>query len=264
MAGGALVARDAGLDVRAVTVGRCSVHSTGTACCRRIAATTSRAHSTFAVLHRARRQWASCGGVLRGETPTHPVLADRGWWHRADRFFCQPVQAVQSVGTRSLQKSGTAARPLLITGATGTLGRAFARICSRRGLSHLLLPRQRLDIADLASVTAAVERYRPWAIVNAAGYVAGRPRRHRYRPLLSGEHARAETLAAVCARPSGARGFSCDLVFDGERASPYTETDAPCAAECVRPQKAEAKQVRSQLHPGALVVRTSSFFGPWD
>ncbi|HEV7821932.1 MAG TPA: family 1 glycosylhydrolase, partial [Burkholderiales bacterium] len=139
-------------------------------------------------------------GLARGETPTHPVLADRGWWHRADRFFCQPVQAVQSVGTRSLQTSEAAARPLLITGATGTLGRAFARICSRRGLSHLLLPRQRLDIADLASVTAAVERYRPWAIINAAGYVRVDDAEFDIERCFRENTQGPQMLASVCAR----------------------------------------------------------------
>ena len=44
---------------------------------------------------------------------------------------------------------------LLITGATGTLGKAFARVCEQRGLSYYLLTRQELDIAELESVNAA-------------------------------------------------------------------------------------------------------------
>ena len=39
-------------------------------------------------------------------------------------------------------------RPLVITGATGTLGRAFGRICEQRGIEHRLLSRNELDIAD--------------------------------------------------------------------------------------------------------------------
>src|SRR4051812_50044611 len=65
--------------------------------------------------------------------------------------------------------------PLLITGATGTLGRAFARICDLRGLDHCLTSRAQLEIAETASVAAALERFRPWAVINTAGYfrVAG-------------------------------------------------------------------------------------------
>src|SRR4051812_50216803 len=63
--------------------------------------------------------------------------------------------------------------PLLITGATGTLGRAFARICDLRGLDHCLTSRAQLEIAETASVAAALERFRPWAVINTAGYFRG-------------------------------------------------------------------------------------------
>lgn len=61
--------------------------------------------------------------------------------------------------------------PVLICGATGSLGRAFARLCKRRGLEYMLLSRQDVDIADSNSVDAALDRFRPWAVINAAGYV---------------------------------------------------------------------------------------------
>ncbi len=62
-------------------------------------------------------------------------------------------------------------QPILITGATGTLGRAFARICAQRDLGYVVLTRQEMDIANPASVESAVLRHRPWAIINASGYV---------------------------------------------------------------------------------------------
>jgi dTDP-4-dehydrorhamnose reductase len=91
-------------------------------------------------------------------------------------------------------------RPLLITGATGTLGRAFARICDLRGLDHCLTSRAQLEIAEMASVTAALERIRPWAVINTAGYVrvadAEREPERCFR-----ENARsAANLALACAR----------------------------------------------------------------
>ena len=42
------------------------------------------------------------------------------------------------------------ARPILITGATGTLGPGLRRICAHRGLAHVLTGRAEIDIADEA------------------------------------------------------------------------------------------------------------------
>ena len=64
-----------------------------------------------------------------------------------------------------------AVRPILITGATGTLGRAFARICAHRGLAHVLTSRAELDITDEESIGAALDRVKPWAVINTAGFV---------------------------------------------------------------------------------------------
>src|SRR5947209_18134441 len=61
--------------------------------------------------------------------------------------------------------------PLLITGATGTLGRAFARVAGQRGQTFRLTTRQQLDVADPASVSHMLEKLHPWAVVNTAGYV---------------------------------------------------------------------------------------------
>ena len=61
--------------------------------------------------------------------------------------------------------------PLLITGRTGTLGRAFRRVCHIRGLEAVCLDRVELDIADADATAQALQRYQPWAVVNTAGYV---------------------------------------------------------------------------------------------
>jgi dTDP-4-dehydrorhamnose reductase len=72
----------------------------------------------------------------------HPVLDQPGWWRRDSRFY-HPVPKASA----SCRVTG-APRPILITGATGTLGRAFSRVCEIRGLDHVLTSRRELDIAD--------------------------------------------------------------------------------------------------------------------
>ncbi|MCA3254392.1 MAG: sugar nucleotide-binding protein [Alphaproteobacteria bacterium] len=184
----------------------------------------------------------------------HPVLETPGWWHRPERVYGAAAAA-----------PATAGRPLLITGATGTLGRAFARLAEHRGLAHVLTPRVDLDITDEASIEAAIARLQPWAIVNTAGFVrvadAEQERDACFRANTTGP----ERLAAACARHGlPLVTFSSDLVFDGQLGRPYLETDPARPTSVYGASKAAAEQRVLDIWPETLVVRTSAFFGPWD
>jgi dTDP-4-dehydrorhamnose reductase len=189
----------------------------------------------------------------------HPVLDRAGWWRRDLRFYRPPLMA-----SNKCQLAGSPRR-LLITGATGTLGRAFSRICALRGLDHVLVSRKEMDIADPASVAAALACHRPWAVINTAGYVcvadAERDPETCFRENATG----AEVLARTCAEAGlPLLTFSSDLVFDGRAERAYIETDE-VAPRCVYgASKAEAERRVLSVHPDTLVIRTSAFFGPWD
>jgi dTDP-4-dehydrorhamnose reductase len=166
---------------------------------------------------------------------------------------------------RSVEKGGEKTRTLLITGATGTLGSAFARLCERRGLSYRLLTRGELDIADAVQVSSVLDALQPWAVVNAAGYVRVDDA-EREPELCRRENTHGpSTLAETCAgRGVALLTFSSDLVFDGAKREPYVEGDATAPLNVYGESKAEAERLVTQAHEGALVVRTSAFFGPWD
>jgi len=203
--------------------------------------------------------------LAAGIVPKHPVLAVPGWWKRADRFYAVPMDVPKAVPLAAGPDDDQRGAPVLITGATGTLGRAFARICEQRGIDHRLLSRRELDIADAGSVQAALEEHHPWAIINTAGYVrvddAERDRERCFRENTLG----AQNLASICARNRIALvTFSSDLVFDGERDAPYVESDAPAPLNVYGRTKAEAESRVLAACPDALVVRSSAFFGPWD
>lgn len=158
-----------------------------------------------------------------------------------------------------------AANPILITGAHGTLACAFERICHTRGLAAVTLPRAELDIAEPARIEAALRRHKPWAVVNAAGYVrvddAETDEARCWRENTAGPAA----LAAACAAHElPLLTFSSDLVFDGRQAEPYTESSPTSPLNVYGRSKAEAEKQVLAHHPAALVVRTSAFFGPWD
>jgi dTDP-4-dehydrorhamnose reductase len=186
----------------------------------------------------------------------HPVLDTPGWWRREDRYYMPPP--AKGAQLRNC-------RPLLISGATGTLGRAVARLCKHRGLEHVLLSRAEMDIADPDSVRAAIEQYRPWALVNAAGYVRVADADREEAACMRQNALGAGCLAEMCKRYSLALvTFSSDLVFDGKSGRPYVELDQTSPVCTYGRSKAEAEARVLNRYPDALVIRTSAFFGPWD
>jgi dTDP-4-dehydrorhamnose reductase len=205
--------------------------------------------------------------LASGRPLSHPVLQGQGWWRRPGRFLAKPVAtrtAVADIAERGAFRS-TFPQPILITGATGTLGRAFARICERRNLAYHVLTRQEMDIADPASVEAAIVRFKPWAIINAGGYVRVDDAEGDVERCMR-ENAHGPTVLALAAIRHALRfmTFSSDLVFDGTLDRPYVESDKVAPLGVYGRSKADAERRVLDSDPQALVIRTSAFFGPWD
>ena len=194
----------------------------------------------------------------------HPALDSPGWWGRPDRLR-YPSASTGAAQIAAPPRRRGRLRPILVTGRTGTLGRAFSLACDTRALSHVLADRRRLDLAVAASVAAALDEVRPWAVINTAGYVrvdeAELEPERCFRENTTG----AATLARECARRSlPLLTFSSDLVFDGLGQTPYVESDAVAPLNLYGRSKAEAERLVLASDASALVVRTSAFFGPRD
>jgi len=211
-------------------------------------------------------------GLMRelsaGRTPSHPVLRGQGWWRRSGRFLCPPVatrSAVTPLPVEHRRPKGEVVQPILVIGANGTLGRAFARHCEERSLACHVLTRHEMDMANPFSVEQTIIRYRPWAIVNAGGYVRVDDAEQDCEKCFRENTQGPSILAVACARHDiQLLTFSSDLVFDGRRETPYVESDPVSPLNAYGRSKAEAERKVLATLPGSLVVRTSSFFGPWD
>jgi dTDP-4-dehydrorhamnose reductase len=194
----------------------------------------------------------------RGERFDHPVLDLPGWWKRPGR--CHARRRFEM-----LPRDCSRARPILITGATGTLGQAFSRICAHRGLAHVLTSRAELDITDEASIAVALDRYKPWAVINTAGFVRTWEADQKVDECFRANVTGPELLATAC-KLHGIPlvTFSSDLVFDGKLGRSYIEPDKPAPSCEYGRSKAEAEARLMAIDADALIVRTSAFFGPWD
>ena len=197
-------------------------------------------------------------------TFVHPVIESPGWWRRADRLYsCIDVE--DRCEQPGVADSPNNTRPILVAGGTGTLGRAFARVCESRGLAYRACTRREMNLGDSASIATMLDETNAWAVVNAAGYVrvddAERDQGACFRDNCEG----ATALAAACkARGLAFLSFSSDLVFDGWRNQPYVERDAVRPLNTYGRSKVAAERAVLGVLPSALVVRTSAFFGPWD
>ncbi|WP_445633924.1 family 1 glycosylhydrolase [Nostoc sp. DSM 114161] len=211
--------------------------------------------------------------LATGHKPNHPLLDIPGWWHRKERLLYPAVSCPSSSPaspfterSRSmLPRPPASSRPLAIVGATGTLGRAFARLCQLRGIPYRLLTRKDMDIADSASVNKVLAELRPWAVVNAAGYVRVDDAEREPDICLKANAEGPAILATACAQHNvGLLTFSSDLVFDGAESNPYVETDTVAPLNVYGCSKVLAEKLVLRANPASLVIRTSAFFGPWD
>lgn len=193
--------------------------------------------------------------LCRSNEFRHPVLDVQGWWRRPERF----LTGVQ------FRAPNHDARLILVLGGEGILGKALGRICDLRGLPHKLLSRRETNICQPESIASAVRLYRPWAVINAAGYTridaAEKERANCFAVNTQG----AAMAAGVC-RKEGLpfATISSDLVFDGEKMGAYDEGDAPRALSAYGSSKEKAEEEVSRRNPNALILRTSPLFGPWS
>lgn len=189
--------------------------------------------------------------LSQGSELKHPVLAQPGWWNR------------KLVAENILPHSTL--KPIVIIGKSGVLGQAFARICEQRAIDYELLGRSELDIRDMRAIEDSIHRYQPWAIVNAAGYVQVDTAETEPRICFSSNTQGAENLAKLCAEHQiSLMSFSSDLVFDGRQTKPYLESDSPNPLNVYGQSKVQAEQQMLNAWPKTLIIRTSSFFSPWD
>lgn len=211
--------------------------------------------------------------LTRGSEFNHPVLDVQGWWHRPMRFKYnftvsdtgKRIEAPTNADWRTTTETWEDARPLLITGASGTLGRAFAKLCQQRGLAHRLVSRREMDIADAPSVERMIAETKPWAIINTAGFVRVDDAEFESDACFRENTNGAATLAESCrAHNIKFVTFSSDLVFDGEQNAAYVESDTPRPLNIYGESKLLAERRVLETLPAALVIRTSAFFGVWD
>lgn len=205
--------------------------------------------------------------LATGEGGRHPAAEGPGWWRRDIRLAFKPVfrwpETPQPRSSWQAEPAGQ--RPLLITGASGTLGRALARACEWRGIAYRLTARAELSLDDDQSIARVLDESHAWGVINAAGWVRVDEAQSQPEACFAANHLGAVRLARACAqRGTPFVGFSSDLVFNGAKGGPYTESDIAMPLNVYGASKMRAE--RDILGGGGspLMIRTAAFFSPYD
>ncbi len=151
---------------------------------------------------------------------------------------------------------------ILVTGAGGMLGGYVVQVSTERGNATLGLPHDELDITDARALTAALEEFRPDAVVNAAAYtdVDGAETDEAGAMALNDT---AAGLVAAAAERVGAKVVypSSDYVFDGTQRNPYVESDVTGPVSAYGRSKQAGETSVAISNPRHLIARTSWLFG---
>lgn len=151
---------------------------------------------------------------------------------------------------------------LLVLGASGNLGSALA--AELTGAHQPILRRHDdYDLRDLAALARDLRREKPDAVINCAGYTR-----------VDDAEGEAETAMAVNGEAPGKLAGLCreagvvfvqpgtDYIFDGKKAAPYLESDAPNPLNVYGRTKLAGERAVIAAHPeGHLILRTSWLFG---
>jgi len=106
---------------------------------------------------------------------------------------------------------------------------------------------------------------RPWAVINCAGWVRVDDAEVGAAGCLAANFTGNMALAGACAcRDIHYTCFSSDLVFDGQIDRAYVEGDEPAPLNVYGLSKARADAALQAAAGRALIIRTASFFSPYD
>lgn len=125
------------------------------------------------------------------------------------------------------------------------------------------LDRNQADITDASLLSRAISRAEPDVIVHAAAFTAvddcERQPELAFRVNAEGTG----NLAQICRQSDIPMLYlSTDYVFDGEKASPYVETDSPAPLNVYGKSKLKGERYVADLVESFWIVRTSWLFGP--
>ena len=151
---------------------------------------------------------------------------------------------------------------ILITGGSGQLGHELFQEGQTLGF-HLLTPtHHQMDITDVNAVKNFINIHRPACVVNAAAYTQVDQAEIEESLAFAVNKTGCANLARICAKNDiPLVQISTDYVFDGQKKSPYNESDPISPIGVYGRSKAKGEtEIRSKLREH-VILRTSWLYG---
>lgn len=152
---------------------------------------------------------------------------------------------------------------VIVTGGTGQLATAIAKLCTQSKNSYIITSIEELDICSMKSVSRGVQDAD--IVINCAAYTNVEAAEENIEEATRINRDGVANIAKV-ARERGIKliHISTDFVFggDNERTTPYHEQEAPSPINVYGKTKAEG-EAEALTAPGAIVLRTSWLYAPW-
>lgn len=148
---------------------------------------------------------------------------------------------------------------VLVTGANGQLGQALQFVATNYSATDFVFcSSSELDITDKESCETVFKKHHPDFCINAAAYTAVDKAESEPEKAQAINVTGAGNIAEVCKKYNCILlHVSTDFVFDGAKATPYTEEDAPNPTGVYGRTKLEGEKAVATAWGKHFIIRTS-------
>lgn len=147
---------------------------------------------------------------------------------------------------------------ILVFGGNGQLGQDLVRAAASRAIPMRALSRADADIADGAAVAAALSRWKPALVVNAAAYTKVDLAETNIEAARRDNEVGPAVIAGACASANIPMvHISTDYVFDGTKQGAYLEGDPVCPISVYGRTKAAGEDAIRRTLQHHVILRTA-------
>jgi dTDP-4-dehydrorhamnose reductase len=153
-------------------------------------------------------------------------------------------------------------RKVLITGASGQLGKEFVKVLSSKGIDFVALERKDLDVTNFEKVYKTLKEINPSVVINCSAYNQVDLAETEILKAFSTNAIGPYNLTITC-REINAKliHYSTDYVFDGIKKGLYTEEDSPNPLNQYARSKLLGEELVKQVLEDYLILRVSWVYG---